>query len=181
MASPGDSIAASEYEEISFISTAADTDGTLLEVEVTYEPNSDRPPPHYHPSQTEHFEVIAGIFSAEIDGKATEYHPGDTFQVPAGTIHSMHNISAEQGKLRWQIRPAMRTEDFFQSLWTLERDLLASGSSPSLLHFALILSEFHDEYRMAKIPYLVQLIWVGVLAQIARMRGYPRVSELLGH
>lgn len=180
MASAGDRITASEYEEIFFISTAADTDGNLLEVEVTYEPISDRPPPHYHPSQTEQFEVIAGLFSAEIGGKTTVYHRGDTFQVPAGTIHWMHNVSDEQGKLRWQIRPAMRTEDFFQSSWTLERDLRAAGSSPNLLHFALLLSEFHDEYRLAKPPYLVQRILVAVLAPIARLLGYPQASELLG-
>ena len=47
-------------QEIRFLQTAKDTDGTLLEMESTYHAASKEPPPHYHPHQEEDFTVVEG-------------------------------------------------------------------------------------------------------------------------
>ena len=44
--------------------TAADTNGTSLEMEVAYPANSAEPPAHYHPFQSERFRVSHAISDA---------------------------------------------------------------------------------------------------------------------
>ena len=42
-----------------FTATASSTGGEYVEIEATYPPNSQPPPKHLHPSQTEHFTVCS--------------------------------------------------------------------------------------------------------------------------
>ena len=72
MAKAGDEIVISEEERILFLKTAAETNGELLEVEVTYRPRSPRPLEHYHPYQAEQFEVLGGKIRAIREGISHE-------------------------------------------------------------------------------------------------------------
>jgi quercetin dioxygenase-like cupin family protein len=175
----GDQIVVSETQSITFLQTAEDTNGELLEVRATYKPESPSPPAHYHPQQYERFEVLRGTFCAVIDGKETIHRPGDTFMVPAGAIHWMHNIASERGELLWQIRPALRTEYFFTSFWTLDQESAGSDRSPNLLQIAVLLPEFYDEFRLASPPFIIQKLLFGVLSVLGRALGY-RKSDVFG-
>ena len=42
----------------------------LLVMEQSYEPGAEGPPPHYHPSQDEHFEVLEVALPLELDPEA---------------------------------------------------------------------------------------------------------------
>ena len=117
MAKSGDVLTNPDGESLTFLQTASETNGELLEMEVVYMPKSEKPPEHYHPEQEERFEVLAGAFRANIGGKTHVYEIGDTFTVPPGTAHWMHNVSEEKGRMNWQTRPAMDTETFFETLW----------------------------------------------------------------
>jgi hypothetical protein len=74
------------------------------------------PPEHFHPSQTERFEVLEGAMRTLIGGEERTYGPGEPFEVPAGTPHQM----AAEGptRTRWEVRPALRTADFFEALYS---------------------------------------------------------------
>jgi quercetin dioxygenase-like cupin family protein len=93
------------------------------------------PPAHCHPSQTETFTVIEGAVRATIDGDEAVYETGATFDVPAGTVHQM---APERGpaRTRWEVRPALRTADFFEALLTGKAD-------------ENLLIEFADEIRFS--------------------------------
>src|SRR3990170_3128155 len=99
-------------------------------MEATYGEGAIRPPEHFHPSQDERFEVLEGVVRAIVDGEEHRYGVGETFDVPAGTPHQMTGDGP--ARVRWQVRPALRTAAFFERLY--------SGQAG-----AGILEEFRDE------------------------------------
>ncbi len=98
-----------------FIRTAAETDGELLEMESAYREGAALPPAHFHPAQEESFEVLEGTVTTIIDGVEKSHVAGDTFHVPAGTVHQM--VGEAGSRLNWQVRPALRTAEFFEGLY----------------------------------------------------------------
>ena len=61
----------------------------VLEVEAHYRGDAPLAQSHYHPSQDEHFEVVAGRIHAVIGGEELWYDEGEKFGIPAGTPHQM--------------------------------------------------------------------------------------------
>lgn len=111
-------------------------DAELLEMEASYGGSGAMPPEHLHPRQVEHFEVLSGTIRASIGGNERTYGAGETFEVPAGTPHKM---GAEgPATVRWEVRPALRTAEFFERLH-------GGGISDG----AAFLVEFADEFRLA--------------------------------
>jgi hypothetical protein len=88
----------------------------LLEMEAHYTGQGELPPPHLHPHQVERFTVIDGAIRAVIDGEARRFSAGETFEVRAGSVHQMAGDGPAD--FRWEVRPALRTAEFFQALYT---------------------------------------------------------------
>jgi len=86
-----------------------------LVMEAGYSGDAGMPPEHLHPSQTERFEVLDGAMRTLIAGEERIYRPGEPFEVPPGTPHQM----AAEGptRMRWEVRPALRTAEFFEALY----------------------------------------------------------------
>jgi quercetin dioxygenase-like cupin family protein len=107
----------------------------LLVMDAAYPEGAGMPPAHYHPSQTETFTIVEGRVRAVVDGTEKVYEAGDTFDVPPGTVHQM---APEGGaaRTRWEVRPALRTADFFETL-------LSGKANENFLE------EFKDEIRFA--------------------------------
>ena len=99
------------------VRTAAETDGELLEMEAAYSGDGQMPPVHLHPSQVERFEVLEGAMNTIIGEAEARYEPGDVFEVPAGTPHQM--AADGPALVRWEVRPALRTAEFFEGLYSL--------------------------------------------------------------
>ncbi len=156
-----------------FRKTGVDTDGELLEMDATYPPRSSQPPYHYHPYQEEQFEVLQGSFRAKINDIEQVYEVGEKFIVSANAPHWMHNISDEPGRLLWQVRPALKTQAFFETMWGLDSDGKTDANGvPNLLQLAVILREYTDEFRATSPPYPIQRILFALLAPIGRLLGY---------
>jgi quercetin dioxygenase-like cupin family protein len=124
-----------------FVRTAAETGGELLEMEATYAGGGDPPPEHLHPRQAERFEVLEGSFRTVVDGRERRYGAGETFEVPAGTPHRM--AAEVPSRVRWEVRPALRTAEFFEGLYGDGPDSLRAASAP-----AAFLDRFSDEFRL---------------------------------
>src|SRR4051794_12410065 len=60
-----------------FLATAESTGGEHVEIEATYPPNSTRPARHLHPTQTEHFAVLAGSLEVRRGNEAFTAGVGD--------------------------------------------------------------------------------------------------------
>lgn len=173
MAKPGDELINLKGERLRFVQTAGSTRGELLEIEVSYSPNSSTPPQHYHPFQEERFEVMAGAFQTIIGDEVRTYQAGEKFVVPPGARHTMHNVSDENGRLKWQIRPALDTETFFETMWGLARDGKTNASGvPNILQVAVIGQAYSREFRLARPPYPILRVVFAMLAPIAKLMGY---------
>ena len=145
----------------------------LLEVEATYSRAESPPPKHFHPSQDEHFEVLAGTMSARVGDEKQTLRQGDTLDIPRGVPHQMWNPNPEQARVLWQTSPAGRTEQWFASLDALQREGRVRGDGmPSPLAFGVYLTEYRDVFRLAVAPDLILRPVFGVLGLIGRARGY---------
>ncbi|MHA2502170.1 MAG: cupin domain-containing protein [Candidatus Kariarchaeaceae archaeon] len=171
MVQSGERIEVDDNEWIEFIQTSQDTDGELLEIRVSYPPNSEKPPNHNHPYQAEEFEVVQGTFRTVIGGQEAVYQQGEKFEVEIGVNHIMHNIAEKRGELLWKVKPALATEELFEELWSLNRDAREQNSKPSLLQIAPVMQRHNREFRLA-VPNFVQKILFGVLGSLGRLRGY---------
>jgi quercetin dioxygenase-like cupin family protein len=158
--------------KLRLVRTATETNGELLEMEATYEPGSVEPLEHFHPSQDEHFEILAGSMEAQVGGERRTLSAGDVLDIPAGTVHAMWNGGAETARVLWQTRPALRSEEFFGLVGRLAQEgkLTPRGPSNPLLG-AAVMQDFRDEFRPTNPPAPVQAVAFPVLAAVARMLG----------
>jgi mannose-6-phosphate isomerase-like protein (cupin superfamily) len=141
MASAGQTIEGHGGFGLRLIRTAAETDGELLEMEATYSGDGVLPPEHFHPSQDERFEVLEGTIRAILDDEVRVYEAGDVFEVPAGTPHQM--AATSPARVNWQVRPALRTAEFFEGLY-------GSGPDSASELGVAFLERYADEFRLGK-------------------------------
>jgi len=135
MAHAGQEIQGPEGFRLRLIATGAETGGELLEMEATYGGSGALPPAHLHPEQVERFEVLEGAMQTIIGGVERRYEVGETFEVPAGTLHQMTGDGT--ARVRWQVRPALRTAEFFERLYgTGEAGVGAEGVAEFLAEFS---------------------------------------------
>jgi quercetin dioxygenase-like cupin family protein len=115
------------------------TDAEVLAMEASYSGEAGMPPEHLHPKQSERFEVLEGAMRAVVDGEERTYVVGESFEVPVGTPHQM----AAEGptRMRWEVRPALRTAEFFERLY-------GSGPDSARELGESFFAEFTDEFRL---------------------------------
>lgn len=140
MAHAGQEIQGPDGFRLRLVRTAAETGGELLEMEATYGGSGSLPPEHSHPQQVERFVVLEGTVHTIIAGDERRYGAGETFEVPAGTPHQMTGDGP--ARVRWEVRPALRTAEFFERLHGDGPDSARAASS-----IADFLAEFSDEIR----------------------------------
>lgn len=173
MAKAGQELSSPIGEKLVFLQTAADTGGELLEMEVTYLPGREEPPEHYHPFQMEHFKVLTGAIRARIGGNTEIYKAGDQFEVLPGVVHTMCNGGEDVARMRWQVRPALKTEELFETVWRLAREGKTDAKGkPRLLPFAVVLRRFDREFRLGRPSYPVQRVVLGTLAGLGKLMGH---------
>jgi mannose-6-phosphate isomerase-like protein (cupin superfamily) len=151
----------------------------LLAFDARFAPGGSAPPPHYHPVQDEHFEVLEGALMVELAGEERPLRTGEILDIPRGTAHRMWNPHPDPARARWETRPAGRTESWFAALASLQgtRHVGPSGQ-PKLLPFAALAHEYSDTFRLASRPRALGAVAVSVLASVARAsRRAPTASE----
>ena len=162
-----------EKQQIVLRKTAKQTDGALLEMEATYKPGGKFPPLHYHPLQDEHFEVIKGQVEVRIGDQQATYAAGQAFDIPRGTPHTFRNSGAEEASVIWQVRPALKTQEFYETLWGLAADGKTNQDGvPHLLQAAVMMQAYADEFVLSSPPPGVQRPLFALLGWLGRMRGY---------
>ena len=105
-------------ERVMFVKTAADTNGELLVLELTWPRAGRRAPAHVHPEMEERYEVLEGTAAFRIGDRPEQTAgPGETATVPPGTTHEAWNPTDQPARLRVEFRPALRWEDFVVRLF----------------------------------------------------------------
>src|SRR5436305_9167242 len=104
-------------ERITFVKTAADTNGELLELELLWPLPGRRAPEHVHPEMEERYEILTGTAAFRIGGEERTAGPGETVTVPPGSRHLAWNPTQEEVRLKVEFRPALRWEEFVVRLF----------------------------------------------------------------
>lgn len=160
-------------QSIRFIKTSQDTDGQLLEMESVYLAQSREPAPHYHPKQEEDFLVLEGELTVVLDGQLMLLKAGDRLHIPAGVHHAMWNSSNTNTIINWQVRPALKTEYFLETVYGLAADGKTNRKGmPVLWQVAATGRYFDNEFRLSKPGFGVQKLVFGLMAPIAYVFGY---------
>jgi quercetin dioxygenase-like cupin family protein len=156
-----------------FRQTAGDTGGALLQIE-TFNPRGPAEPEHVHPFQESNARVLAGALHFSVRGRVRVVRAGETIVIPANVPHYFWNEGEEVAQAIQELRPALRTEDFFETYFALARDgkLNEQGMPPSLLHLAVLTAAYWDVIRVTRPPVIVQRIFATLLAPLGRWRGY---------
>jgi quercetin dioxygenase-like cupin family protein len=143
----------------------------ILRAEVFADPGGDVPS-HFHPSQEEHFEVLAGHVRFDVDGQRIEGGPGTRVTAPPGAKHAFRNVGDGEAHLRVEVEPAMDLQAFLEEAAALARARRYTRrgipTSPrAVVELADLMVRYENTTVMAFPPRLVQRL---VLAPLARLR-----------
>ena len=165
-------------ETITFLETAADTDGayTLIEVEVA--PGGGVPMAHVHPNQTETFEIVSGRLSMRSGGDTLVAEPGDVVHIHPGRVHRFWNETAYPARFRCRVEPALEFERFIETMFALAADGKLSGRGmPGPLRLAAIANAHFADTRAPYIPAWLQKAGLASGALVARAFGIGATYE----
>ncbi len=128
---------------------------------------------HLHPAQEERFRALEGAVRIVVDGQERLLSSGEEVVIPAGTVHQFGGAPDQAGRVRWEVRPPLRTAELLATGFGLAEDGLANpkSGSPRLLQSVLMLREFDEVFRVPSPPRPVQRVLFGPLAAVARRRG----------
>lgn len=159
-------------EQIEFLATGTDTGGAMVRCRVTVAPSRPAPPEHSHPAQEETFRVEQGRLGYIVGSTRREAGQGEVVVIPAGTNHTFWNAGPERLVVDADVRPAMRFEDFTETIHVLIRDgkLAAGGRRPNPFLLATVAHEFRKEWRLTNLSPVARAM-LPVLASIGRLAG----------
>lgn len=160
-------------ERITFLQTARDTGGELLEIELELSPDGHVPGAHVHPEQEERFHVLEGTMAFRMGLRRIVAGPGDVVVVPAGRTHRFSNAGDTPARCRVEVVPALDMEQLFETAVELavEGNTTRKGM-PKPLHLALFTRRFAREVRAPFPPAWAVRLLMAPLAALARRRGH---------
>jgi mannose-6-phosphate isomerase-like protein (cupin superfamily)/uncharacterized protein YndB with AHSA1/START domain len=137
--------------------TSRETGGQLVEFDVVGRARGFLTGPHVHERQVERHEVIEGSMRIVIAGTERLLVTGDVIEVPVGAVHRQLPTGDGDGRVRVQLRPAGRAEEFLERIAQLSRDGdLNRWGYPSPLAAAALVTDFGDESHASWPPMRVQ-------------------------
>ncbi len=172
MASVGD-VLDEGLEQIEFLTTSATTEGKFVRCRSRVAPGRPAPPEHSHPNQEERFQVEHGTFGYVMGDRRMEAKAGDVIVVPQGINHTWWNAGSDELSVLAEITPALRFEDFVETIHVLIRDgrLAAGGRRPNPLLIAVVAQAYRREWRLTRLSPVARAA-LPALAVIGRLAGY---------
>ncbi|MCC7050959.1 MAG: cupin domain-containing protein [Bacteroidia bacterium] len=161
-------------DKLKFLVTDEDSNGELLKAELWCKPGGEGPPMHYHPVQSETFEVIKGKLNLICNGEKMILKPGEKFTVKPNNAHTWWNEGSEDLVTILELRPALKTEFFLETVYSLDAQGKTNKKTglPSVLQFAAILNECYGEVFVVGPPIVAQKFMAKVIGRFAKLIGY---------
>jgi len=162
-----------------------DGHGDRLAADLRVRPGGALVAPHFHPSLTERFRVVAGCLEALLDGDRQTLEAGAEVTIPPRMVHDWWNAGQEEARVLVEVEPGRRFEMMVTTLFGLANDGKGNAKGlPGPTQLALIAREFSDIVRFTKPPAFMQGVLFAPLALIGRARGqrgfYPRYLQPVG-
>jgi quercetin dioxygenase-like cupin family protein len=109
-------------QHLTFLETAADSDGSSLRAEVLLEPGGFVPR-HLHLRQDERLEVLAGSVRYRTRGEDRVMRAGDSVVVRRRRVHRAANAGSDEARFVLEVHPARHIEQTMRSMFTIGRVL----------------------------------------------------------
>jgi mannose-6-phosphate isomerase-like protein (cupin superfamily) len=156
-------------ETVTFLVTASDSDGKLLQLDMTAEKSSA--PTHVHPKITERWDLRAGRVHFQVGNEVRLLDAPAQLEIPAGTPHRFWSDGPIHTIVDY--KPAGGFEGFLETIYALA----AAGKTnkkgmPNILRSAVIGHAHLDDYALPFPPVGVQRVLFGLLAPLGRALGY---------
>jgi quercetin dioxygenase-like cupin family protein len=171
---PGDTIVNSATgEELTFLQTAASTNGEYIEVVAVVQPGGAVAAAHVHPKQTETFTAIEGVLDLRVGKQRLRLTQGESATVEPGTAHRFWNDGDEPVMFHCTISPALQFESLIESMFGLARDGKTNRKGmPNPVRMAVIARAHRDVIRLAGVPAWMQDLGTLGALPLARLAGY---------
>jgi len=159
-----------------FRETAADTDGERMTFDFYLAPGKLVVQNHFHPHQTESFEVVSGTMKGRVGGEDRVVGEGESAEVPVGVPHGWWNAGTEQAHIVVTFRPALESELMLETFSRLSlAGKVPDDGRPRFPLMAVLLDDFHDETRPAGVPAPILWLMTTLVAPVARRLGWRGV------
>ena len=131
-------------------------------------------PEHFHPSYEELWEALEGTARVRLDGKWRDLRPADgPVRVARNIRHELRNEGERQVRLRTEVKPAGRLEEFLrETSRAAQEGLYNARNMPTSFRGALwaarLAQSFRDDTVMTFPPPALQRIAVPLVARLGR-------------
>jgi quercetin dioxygenase-like cupin family protein len=160
-------------ERLHFRKTSRETNGEVVEIEVTVQPNGFVAAAHVHPHQSERFEILAGTVEFRVGKERVTARAGDVVTVEPGTPHKFHNVGEDEARFVTEVRPALQFERLIETMFGLAADGKTNRKGmPNPLRLAVIAKAHFDDVRLPFPPVWMQRAGLALGAPLGRLVGY---------
>jgi len=168
---------------ITFLQTADQTNGELLQIMYAVETPESKPaiPLHIHLQCAERFEVVEGQLGVILDGDQRQLGVAEQLLIPPGTPHTFWN--AGEGELRFitDVRPPGQLQTYWETVFGLAEDNKVGKNGLSNLLQLAVVAPMADSY-FPGVPVIETKGITPVLGFIGRLAGYkakyPQYSDI---
>lgn len=156
-----------------FLVTGEETGGEYVRVKAKLPPRAPGPPLHFHLAYTESFEVVEGRLDLELGKKNhVVLTRGQSAFAPLKVPHRFWNATDEPTVFEAEVRPAGKFEESIRATDGLARDGKTNHKGVPKNLFQLALAYELSQSYLVGLPLFLQTGLFGMLAKIARRRGY---------
>lgn len=141
-------------ETITFTKSTTETNGQFVETLVTLPASGEGPPTHRHVLQSEMFEAIDGQLGLDCGDKKIVLEPGQSYTVPANTLHSCYSPNGKEIKFKATFTPALSIEYLLTEMF--EACNRKNSKDPSAFDACFILRQAKGEYYLGDVPPFIQ-------------------------
>lgn len=168
---------------ITFLQTAVQTNGRLLQIEYAVERPESKPaiPLHKHLKCTEQFEAVHGTLGVVLNSSQQNLYPGERVTIPPGTPHTFWNAGDTELRFITDVRPPGDLQTYWETVFGLAADGKVNTSGlPNLLQLAVV-APLADSYD-PRVPVSATRALVALLGGFGRLLGYkaryPQYSDV---
>jgi quercetin dioxygenase-like cupin family protein len=183
MAHPGDVLEHPAFGvRMTFLQTAAETNGELMRVEVVLPPHFSMAE-HVHPCQEERHRVLSGVLTARVGGQEREYRVGEQVIGPPNVPHAWRNASGDENlRIVSEHRPVLHMELMLEAGSAIARDFVANkrGALKHLLRMAVLMDDIKDDFYFTGLSMRVLMAALVALAPVGRRLGYRMEHQDFG-
>lgn len=164
------------FETITFLRTAANTGGRMLQLECRVAPGGGlKIPAHMHPFQEQRFYIKTGLMALELNRQHRLCRERDKVIILPGQFYNWSNRGGDDLCFVAEYVPAGQWEDIFESTFELARRKAIGQRISLLLGAAVLTTHYKNHLVLAGMPAPLQKMMFGLLALAGRAAGYKSV------